>query len=140
MRLKDIALTGLVAGLVLIASEFISSLLLAVDYSESPSLWKPVTNVWWYQIIAISLVEGLIFSFVYTIFYKNLPGDKLKKGLSFGFLAWLIGTLPAMLTIFIAMAVPNVVIFSWAVGALVNFLLMGCVVSVIYEKIKSRFF
>lgn len=139
MRLKDVVLTGLSAGLVLIASEFVSSLLLAVDYSESSNLWKPVTDVWWYEIIAISLIEGIIFSFVYIIFYKSLPGDKLKKGLSFGFLAWLLGILPAMLTIFVTMAVPDIVVFSWVVGSLVNFLLVGCVVSVIYEKIKSHF-
>lgn len=40
----------------------------------------------------LNLVEGLLLSLVYAIFYKAIPGKRpITKGAFFGFLLWLVG-------------------------------------------------
>lgn len=49
----------------------------------------------------MNIVQGLLLSFVYTIFYKGIPGKSpVTKGASFGFLLWLAGALPGVLISF----------------------------------------
>ena len=111
-------------------------MLFSVDYTATPELWKPMTRAWWYQIVVLDVVEWLIYAWVFSLFYKSIPGKGWRRGFNFGFILWLIGTLPGMAMTYLSMADPTSIVLSWAIGGLITCLIAGPVVAVVFDKVK----
>lgn len=64
----------------------------------------------------LTLIEGVIYGLVFSVIYKGIPGSGALKGLSYGFLLWVVGTLPGMAITYLTMRVPDPIIASWTFG------------------------
>ncbi len=67
-----------------------------------PGLLRPMNYIGFKVGLPImNLIQGLLLSFVYVIFYKGIPGKSpVAKGVNFGFLLWLANALPGVLISF----------------------------------------
>lgn len=105
------------------------------------TIWRaPVemTPLFW----TFQYIGCFILSFIFVIVLKwiarGLPGTRLVKGLAFGFIAWLIGTLPGMFAAAFFMSVNPV----WPIYSLINQLiaypLMGLIAASIVLAPDTR--
>ncbi len=81
------------------------------------------------------LVLNVVFVFVYVLFRQGIPGKNAAvKGLVFGLCVWAVGTLPGMLAIHTFMTVASTVVVYWTISGLVDALLKGLIVALIYGE------
>lgn len=72
------------------------------------TVWRPpmdMTATFWTINYAGYLILSIIFVAVLVWIRNGLPGGRLVKGLTFGFIVWLVGTLPGMFGTFMFMTV-----------------------------------
>jgi len=80
----------------------------------------------------VPFVAGFLYALVYGVVRSALPGRKLEKGLAFGFIIWLIATLPGMLMTAATMTVPSVLVVEWTFTMLANLVTGGAAIAWIY--------
>ena len=76
----------------------------------------------------------LAFAFVFAIFYKGIPGQGIKKGVTYGILIWLVGSLAGMFTMPLYMTISTTVVIYWIVQALALNLISGAIIGKIYKE------
>ena len=135
MEAKKVLISGIVAGFVLLMISFLIESIFAVNYSAIPQIWKPMTENWIYQLLILEIIKGIIYAAVFGVIYKVLPGKGWKKGLNYGFILWLVATIPGMGIIYISMAIPNNIIALWIIEGLVGLLAAGSLISILYNRI-----
>jgi hypothetical protein len=81
-------------------------------------------------------VEGILYATVFGILFNSLPGKGWRKGLNYGLILWVIGTVPGMLLTYFTMAVPDSIVASWTFGGLISLAIAGSVIAVVQNKIK----
>jgi hypothetical protein len=136
VNIKKGVIVGIIYAIIAFIINFISGFILASDYTTTPQLWKPMTDLWYYQIIALNLIEGIIFGLIFSVLYNGIPGKGWKRGFNFGLLLWFVGTVPGMLMTYFTMAVPDSIVLSWTIGGLITLLIGGSILAVVYDKIK----
>jgi len=136
MNWKKGIIAGLVAGIVILIVGMLSGSLLAVDYTKTPELWKPMTGNWWYNIIALDFLEGILYGIVFTLLYNGIPGKGWRKGLNYGLILWVIATVPGMLMTYLTMTVPDTIVASWTFGGLITLVIVGPVIAVVHDRLK----
>jgi len=136
MNWKKGIIAGLAAGVVILAVGMLSGSMLGAQYTATPQLWKPMTGNWWYDMIVVDLIEGIIYGLVFTVVYNGIPGNGWKKGLNYGLILWLVATVPGMMMTYSTMAVPDMIVASWLFGGLISFLIAGPVIAILYDKLK----
>ena len=135
--MKKVIVGGVLAGLVMVVVGFIVGGMTAEMYRMSPAaLWKPMGGNWFLQMVVYDIVVGLILSFVYSILKSAVPGSGLQKGIIFGLLVWLVGTLPGMGITYLTMNVRNLMLTVWALNGLANYVLSGMVINWSDDKLK----
>lgn len=139
---KKSIIAGVVAGIVYIAVGmlvwYLPSSYLMPLYEASARLWKPMEPmiIWQAQMWGLQLIEVIIFAAVFSLLYNGIPGKGVRKGLNYGFILWIVGTLPGMMLTYMTMAVPNAIVAHWLFGGLMELLIVGSVISLVYEKVK----
>ncbi len=108
-------------------------------YQASAAVWKPMEplSAWlaWYLFLLVA--DGILFGIVYSVLYNGIPGkNNLNRGLNYGVILWLVGIVPGMAVTYLMMAVPTPIIVSWLFGGLIDVLVMGAVLAVVYERVK----
>jgi hypothetical protein len=136
MNWKKVIISGLVAGVVILVVGMLTGSLFSVDYSKTPELWKEMTGNWYYQMWAVDFVEGIIYAMVFTVLYNSIPGKGWKKGLNYGIILWLVGTVPGMMLTYLTMAVPDMIVASWTFGGLISLVIAGSAMALVHDKIK----
>ncbi len=142
MDIKKGIVAGFIAGIAMVLAGMViwgvTQNYLMPLYEASAAVWKPMEplGMWLAQMWALTVAEGMLYGLVYSVLYSGVPGDGVKKGLNFAILLWLIGTVPGMAITYHSMAVPTPIIASWLFGGLINLLVMGAVLALVYEKIK----
>lgn len=104
---------------------------------EPTNVWKPMEDLggmWYLWVNLGGLFIGIIFALVYALLYKGIPKTGVRKGICYGFLVWLIGTVPGMFATYMFMAVATTVVIYWTVSGLVQYLLLGAVIGLIYKE------
>ncbi|MCS4541620.1 MAG: hypothetical protein HY929_04770 [Euryarchaeota archaeon] len=129
-------IAGIAAGVVFLVVGMVSGFIFSPEYAATPQLWKPMTGAWWYQIIALNFLEGILYGLIFSVLYNGIPGKGWKRGLNFGLILWLVATVPGMSMTYLTMAVPNTIVLSWTIGGLISLVIAGPVITVVYEKIK----
>jgi len=113
---------------------------LTMDYYTDPTyfpVWSKImmgevglAPEFMYYSLAFAFITGLLFSGVYTVFEKGVPGKTIaKKGVNYGLLIWLVGGIPSSLVMFLLVNVPVDLIAYWTVSALIINLLAGVAVA-----------
>lgn len=94
-----------------------------------PTAGPPPASFYVYSIL-FSLITGLLLAIVYVVVKESVAGKtKVKKGLMYGFLVFLVGGLPFSLTILLLVNLPFGLICEWAAETLVVNLLGGMVIA-----------
>ncbi len=125
---------GILLGVILFVLGSIEGWLSGGLYLASdPGLWKEMTGNWWLSSLIADLVIGLIFTLVYGIFYSSIPDKGVGKGIQYGFWIWLVGTVPGLIMTFLTMAVPGELVVTWLITGLLNFLVMGILLGLMYQ-------
>ncbi|MFA5928354.1 MAG: hypothetical protein WC838_03535, partial [Candidatus Margulisiibacteriota bacterium] len=92
-------LPGLPAGMMLL-------LIAAITQQAGISVYVSKISVnitnWLISVFAFNLMLGLILSFVYSQIYDGIKGTSgLNKGLTFGFLVWILSAVPNLVNSFL---------------------------------------
>ena len=128
---------GIVAGLILFAVGMVSGILTANTYMVTPLLWKPMAADWYAKIVVLDIIIGLILAGVYSKINKGLPYKGAKKGLKYGLIVWLVGTVPGMGMTYLTMAVPTILVVAWLLGNLAAYVLAGIAIALVFGKMKK---
>lgn len=106
-------------------------------YEIPPIIWKDPTEFMSTNAMiftyGVGIVIAFLFTLVYAILYKGIPGKGVGKGLMYGLLLWLVGALSGMVTMPIYMTIATTVIVYWIIQALVHNLIAGLIVGAIYK-------
>ncbi len=138
MNVKKGVVAGFSAGIIMVLSGIvvwgITQNYLNPIYEKSAALWKPMGSGWLEATWALTIAEGVLFGLVYSLLYAGIPGKYIHKGIIFGAIVWLVGTVPGMAITYLTMAVPDPIITSWLFGGLINLIIMGAALGFVYEK------
>jgi len=135
--MKKIVVGGLLAALVLVIVSFVFGSLSANMYVMSPAgMWKSMMGQRFFlKMVIYDIVVGLILSYVYSILKSSVPGSGLQKGVIFGLLVWLVGSVPGLGMTFLTMNIRNKLLIIWLINGLVNYVCAGAAVEFVDEKI-----
>ena len=105
-------------------------------YELPPNIWQSheamMENLVWMNLLGF--FGYLAFAFVFAIFYKGIPGQGIKKGVNYGILIWLAGSLVGMFTMPLYMTISTTVVIYWIVQALALNLINGAIIGKIYKE------
>jgi hypothetical protein len=148
MYRKD-ALKIIVAGIVFAIISFLVNNIVAMatmNYYMMPELFQVWSKVmmpiagpppasFMYLSFALSAIIGMLFAAVYMTIRSVFEGEPtLKKGYTFGFLAFLIGTLPGTFSMYLMINLPVGLLAWWALSGLIVNVVAGIAVAAVAEK------
>ncbi len=142
MNLKKGVVAGFLAGIAMVIADMLvwgaTQGYLMPLYTASAAVWKPMEplGTWLAWYLSLLVAEGILFGLVYSALYDGLPGKNINRGLNYGVIIWLVGTVPGMAATYLMMAVPTPIVASWLFGGLLDVLVMGAVLAVVYERMK----
>jgi hypothetical protein len=76
---------------------------------------------------------NFLFTWVFALIYHGIPGEKIGKGIWYGFLVWLIGILPGMFSLYLWVNITELVIVYWLVNLLIERIIAGVIITSIYK-------
>jgi len=83
--------------------------------------------------LALGILIGFVIGFLYTLGYlwirHAFKGGRLLKGISYGFLVFLIGTVPGLLALLLLINLPKGLLLVWAAENLLILLVGGIVIA-----------
>jgi hypothetical protein len=80
--------------------------------------------------VSFSFVVGAIFAYIYGLIKKSIAGKTaIEKGLKFGLILFLLGTLPGMISLYLLINLPLALIVMWTIEGLVVSLLAGIAIA-----------
>jgi hypothetical protein len=89
--LKNSILVGLIAGF---AAGIVNTILMVGGLFELFSIHPYIIDATWQIIAQIEImwgiIWGVIFGLFYALFYDYVPSKRIKKGLVYGFIIWII--------------------------------------------------
>lgn len=111
---------------------------------EPSAIWKwtPVQGFdmpagWWFILFLLNIILAVAFTFIYALIEKGLPGKGIQKGLSFGIIVWIVGPIPALVTMYLMMNIATGALVYFTIQSLFEWLVYGTVISLIY-KMKNE--
>jgi hypothetical protein len=145
MKFKKIILSGLIAGLLaFIAGSILYMNPLVSDiYSSNTFIGsKPMdlfggTMNWLALMMIGGLVSTVFLAFLYSYTEKGIKiKSTWKKGAFFGFLLWLVTTLPASYNAWLMYTIPEILITIELFNGLIGGLVAGITIAILFEKLK----
>jgi len=146
MKWKKIILSGLIAG---VAAFIVGSLLYmnpmtAELYAKSgPSMCSKSMELFggtlpWLALMFLSgLVSTVLLAILYSYTEKGIGMKSLwKKGAFFGFLLWIVVTLPNAFDTWLLHSFPDAILAVESINSLIGGLVAGIVLALAYERIK----
>lgn len=124
---------GFVAVFVVLSvcETIISTLLLSSAYQATAHLWRPMAEmkIWLFYVVY------LFIAFFFTlIFSKGYEGKGIGEGLRYGFYVGMMMAVPMAYATYAAMPIPYSLALQWFLYGLVEYLLCGMVVALVYGK------
>ncbi len=108
---------------------------------EPTSIWKwtpaqgfDMPTQWWIVLFLLNIVLAVIFAFVFALIEKGLPGKGIQKGLGFGTIVWIVGPIPALVTMYLMMNIATGALIYFILQSLFEWLVYGAVISLIYKE------
>ena len=105
-------------------------------YQIPPNIWKTAEQVAGNMVWAVllSLIPAILFTAVFVILYKGIPGKGLKKGMNYGILIWLVSSFGGLMALPFYMTISATVIIYWIIQSLVMNVINGVIVAAIYKE------
>jgi len=131
MNVKRMLLAALAVFVTIQVLDFlIHSLLLASMYEETTEIWRPdMMQLMWIMYITSAFLS---FLFVY-IFTKGHQGKGVIEGAKYGFLIGLLIAVIGILNQYVIYPIPLNMAIIWMVSGLIEFIVAGIVVALIYK-------
>ena len=142
MNWKNIGISLVAAGIVgLIVSQIVYALLAtacpAIVEEYKSGLFRPWNDPLMSYVFVHPFVVGFLMAVVFDCVRSSFKQEAFwKKGLFFGFLVWLVSTVPGMLMTLSSFNVSYQLVSIWTVNGLVNLIVAGIVISWVYHKWK----
>jgi hypothetical protein len=144
MNAKRILISGVVIWIVSSIFGFLTcGWLFNWVYQLPPNIWlAPTTIMSPGNMIGAhinGIIRGLLFALVFAILFKGIPGKGVNKGMIYGVLVWLVGSLPGIASMPFYMTIATTVVVYWIILQLVMGVIEGAIVGAIYkEKAKAK--
>ena len=131
MNVKKLLLAALAVFVTFQVLDFvIHNLILSADYEASMQLWRPnMMDLMWLMTISSALFS---IAFVY-VFAKGYSGKGILEGIRFGLIFGFIISVIGILNQYIVYPIPIELTIKWIVFGLIEFLVAGIVVSLVYK-------
>ncbi len=105
-------------------------------YTLPPNIWKPVAEIMTPANQIGALIVGLVAAFVfvslYAVLWKGIPGKKIRKGIDYGVLVWLLGVMWGLASMPFYMTINVLVVVYWIFTSLISFIILGAIVGKMY--------
>jgi hypothetical protein len=131
MNWKRFFVASLVVFVVVQGMEMlINGVFMKSAYDSLKSLWRPdMMSLMWVMYI-IGAVVALLFTY---IFVKGREGKGISEGVRFGIIIWLFTSVPMNHAMWVLLPIPYLMILRWSLFALLELLVAGILVAVIYK-------
>jgi len=139
MTIKKVLITSVVIWIIGTVFAWITcgNLFQWVYQIEPTSLWKsPSEMMSSTNMLGLGfagLIIAIMFVSVYTFIYKGISGEGVKRGMTYGFYVWLIGS-TGMATLPFYMNIDTTVVIYWITQALVLNAINGAIVGAMISK------
>jgi hypothetical protein len=130
MNIKRFVLASLAVFITFEILDFlIHSVILSQIYESLSSIWRQdmISKMW------VMLLVTFILSFLFVYIYSKGFGQGLLAGIRFGFIIGLITICASALNQYVVYPVPFNLVFQWCVYGLIQYMICGIVVSLIYK-------
>jgi hypothetical protein len=131
MNWKRFWLAGLVIYVVFQAMDFVINEVFMKTANESlKSLWRPdmMSRMWVMYVIGV--LVALLFTY---IFIKGREGKGITEGVRYGIIIWLFVSVPMSVSMWVLLPIPHMIILRGLLFALLEMLVAGILVAVIYK-------
>jgi hypothetical protein len=135
--------SGLAAGLVMLIASFMlmpfwNAAFPAIGKEYLSGLYRPWSDPLMMAFFLHPFILGLALAYAYEIFSGAIKAKgAVNKGLRFGFIVWVISSIPGMYASYTSFYISLPMILSWTLNGLVQLLLGGIVIAKIWEP-KGR--
>jgi uncharacterized membrane protein YagU involved in acid resistance len=133
-EMKRWLIAGIVAGVVFFVIDALSLYFGAPLYGLNANLWKATGGTKYLSIFMVDLFFGIVFGYVYSMIRGHFHDAPVFKGMKFGVLLWVLAAMPAVLGAYLLIAIPDVIISMWFVVSLIESILAGIVIGIVYES------
>jgi len=138
MNIKKTIISTIILWIVGVVFTFLTcGWLFSWVYRIPPNIWKSQAEMMSLNNMIFSnfagIFKALVFILVFGVLYRGIPGQGVKRGLRYGFLVWMVGTLFGMITMPLYMTISETVVIYWMLQALVINLINGAIVGAIYK-------
>jgi hypothetical protein len=83
----------------------------------------------------VPFLTGAMFAVIYSLARQAVPGKGAGKGLAYGFLMWIFGSVTGMLMTWTSFAVADLLVLDWLVAGLATYLVSGILLEVVFQKL-----
>jgi hypothetical protein len=126
-------LKGTVAVFIVLAvlDFVINAVLLKGAYEATAHLWRPEAEmkIWLFQVVALFVAY-----FFTLIFSKGYEGKGIGEGVRYGFYVGMLMAVPMAYGSYGAMPIPYSLALQWFIYGLIEYVLAGVVVSMVFGK------
>jgi hypothetical protein len=125
--------TGVVAVFVTLAvvEAIVNMVLLSSAYQATANLWRPMGEM---KIWVFYVVYAFIAFFLTLIFSKGYEGKGITEGVRFGFYVGMLMAVPMAYGTYASMPIPYSLALQWFLYGLIEYLIAGIVLSLVYGK------
>ena len=133
MNWKRFWVASLVTFVVVQAMDFVIDEVFMKSANESlKSLWRPdmMSRMWVMYLVGV--LVALLFTF---IFIKGREGKGISEGVRYGIIIWLFVNVPMGASMWVLLPIPYMIIFRGLLFGLLEMLVAGILVAVIYKPL-----
>ena len=133
MNWKRFWVASLVTFVVVQAMDFVINEVFMKSANESlKSLWRPdmMSRMWVMYLVGV--LVALLFTF---IFIKGREGKGISEGVRYGIIIWLFVSVPMSVSMWVLLPIPHIIIIRWMLFGLLEMLIAGILVAVIYKPL-----
>jgi uncharacterized PurR-regulated membrane protein YhhQ (DUF165 family) len=131
MNWKRFWLAGLVTYVVVQVMDFvIDEVFLKNDIESLKSLWRPDMKSKMWAMYLVGALAALLFTY---IFVKGREGKGISEGVRYGIIIWLFVHVPMGASWWVLLPIPHMTIFRNLLFGLLEMLIAGILVAVIYK-------
>jgi hypothetical protein len=133
MNWKRFLVASLVIYVVVQAMEFAFNELFMKSANESlKTLWRQQMSSRTWVMYVLSALIALLFTY---IFIKGREGKGIAEGVRFGIIIWLFFSVPMNVSMWVMLPIPHTIILRWLLFSLLEMLVAGILVAVIYKPL-----
>ena len=133
MNWKRFLVASLVTYVVVQAMDFVINEVFMKSANESlKSLWRPdmMSRMWVMYLIGVMV--ALLFTY---IFIKGREGKGISEGVRYGIIIWLFVSVPMGASLWVLLPIPYMIVFRALLFGLLEMLVAGILVAVIYKPV-----